>query len=189
MKEEEIKAKFINLAKKIKNKEIHLILSDDKQYQKINDILFITLLKEQNFKCIYISLNNEYRILQKRLNNLGIDSTNIYFIDGVSKTTGKLVKADNCTFLSSQHSLTELSLAITTAINTGQFDFLFFDSLSTLLIYNDLKTTEKFAHYMISKIRDNDLGSILISMKRDKETQTLIPILSQFCDGCIDASD
>ena len=170
MKEQEIRKKVIELSKKLKNKEIHVVLSSDTQYNKINDMLLTIIIKEQKLKCIYVSLNKEYKILQKRLNSLGIDSSKMYFIDG----TGKTVKADNCTFLSGPHSLTELSLAITEAINTGKFDFLFFDSISTLLIYNTIKTTEKFSHYMTSKIRDNNLGSIIISLKKDKEAEKAV---------------
>ena len=44
-------------------------------------------------------------------------------------------------------------IAITTAMNTGKFDFVFFDSLSTLLIYTDLKSAERFTQFMVSKIR------------------------------------
>ena len=186
MKEQEIREKIVGLVKKLKDKEIHIVVSDDKQYSKVNDILLTIMIKEQKLRCIYVSLNKEYSALQKRLCGLGIDDSKIFFIDGISKTTGKTVKANNCTFLSGPQSLTELSLAITAAINTGKFDFLFFDSISTLLIYNNVKTTEKFSHYMTSKIRDNNLGSIFISLKKDKETEKLIPILSQFCDGCIE---
>lgn len=183
-----MRERFIELAKKIRNKEVHVILLDDEQYNKVNDSLLIVLLKDQKLKCIYVSLNKEYKTLSKKIQSLGIQDSNIYFIEGVSKIIGKPVKANNCMFISSPTSLTELSLAITTTINTGKFDFLFFDSLSTLLVYNDQKTTEKFSHYIINKIRDNDLGSIIISLKNDEETKKLIPILSLFCDGCIDIS-
>lgn len=183
-----VSEKFIELAKRIRNKEIHVVLSDDKQYNKVNEILLTVMLKDEKLKCIYVSLNKEYKILSKKIQSLGIEDPSIYFIEGISKTVGKPVKANNCTFLSGPHSLTELSLAINTAINTGKFDFLFFDSLNTLLIYNDLKTVEKFSHYIINKIRDNDLGSIILSLKNDKEAEKLIPILSLFCDECIDVS-
>ncbi len=188
MKEKEIRKKILELAKRMRNKEIHVLLSDEKQYNQVNDMLLTILVKEKKFKCIYVSLNKGYKVLSKKMQSLGIDNSNIYFIDAISKTVGKPVTAVNCTFLSSSHLLTELSLAITAAINTGKFDFLFFDSLSTLLIYNEMKTAEKFSQYIINKIRENDLGSILISLKNDKEAQKLMPILTLFCDGCIDLS-
>ena len=62
--------------------------------------------------------------------------------------------------------------------------FVFLDSVSTLLIYNNLETTERFVHYMINKIRNMGFFVVLISIDEEKSNK-LIPILSQFCDKII----
>lgn len=189
MKEEKVNnKKLIRLAKKLNNKQINLILSSVKQYEIINNLLLAIALNNPHIKIIYVSLNKEYAVFSRKLRNSKIQDTNIYVIDGVSKHVNQNLKINNCMFLTNPHSLIELSLAITAAIEKGKFNFVFFDSLDTLFLYDTLNTIQQFGHYIISKIRNNELGCAIICLKHDEKAQGLIPILSQFCDSCIDLS-
>jgi len=136
--------------------------------------------QKQKVTGLYITLNKGYKTIIDTLKGQGVDTSRLYFIDGISQKEGNETKG-NCTFIPSPEWLTDLSLAITTAINTGKFNFLFLDSLNTILAYNNPKKTEKFIHYIISNIRKKNVGGIIFSVE-DVSTKKLIPFLSQFCD-------
>ena len=70
-------------------------------------------------------------------------------------------------YLSGPESLTDLSIAITVATNTGKYGFLLIDSLSTLLIYNDAHNTQKFAHYLISKMSSYGMTLAILTLDED----------------------
>lgn len=63
-------------------------------------------------------------------------------------------------------------------------EFIFFDSVTTLLIYNKQETVERFIHFFLNKIKNMNILMIIISVE-EKKTNKIIPILDQFCDGCI----
>ena len=115
----------------------------------------------------------------------GINQSKIYFIDGISKAAGESASPVNFTFISGLNSLTELSITITIALNTNNFDFLFFDSLDALLVYHDLETIERFSRYIIGKLNVSNIGGVILSSKLKGKERRLITILSSSCDNCI----
>ncbi|MBU0460862.1 MAG: hypothetical protein KJ771_08725, partial [Nanoarchaeota archaeon] len=92
--------------------------------------------------------------------------------------------ASNCIFLGRNKSLTALSMAMTQASKQKEMKFMFFDSVTTLLIYNKLDSAERFIHYFINKVRNLEILMIIMSVEEDK-TKKILPLLTQFCDGLI----
>ena len=168
----------------VKEKNVYLFCPCFEDYHIINKILLKELTIRYSLTGVYITLSQDYTTLQSHLKKKGIDVSKLYFIEGNIRKNGKTSRTGSCTSISS-NSLTELSLVITDTMNNGKFDFLFLDSISTLLMHNNIKTTELFIQYIISKLREYDLMGIFISLKEDEESNKLIPILSQFCDKCI----
>lgn len=190
MKLQNLQQEFAQLLKKSGSKKnIYLVSSGSRDCDAANEILLPILLREEKRAGIYVTLNKGYIVIKQKLEQQGVDTPRLYFIDGISKAGQKQGKADNCTFLSGPDSLTELSLVITQAINSGKFDFLFFDSLSTLLMYHDLKTIEKFNHYLISKLREYGVDCILVSLRQEGEEAKLISTVSRFCDYSLDIEE
>lgn len=71
--------------------------------------------------------------------------------------------AENCVFMKPQ-ALTDISIALTQAvegIGEGKERFLFLDTLSTLMIYNNDKVVGKFAHSIVNKIRNWSIKSVM----------------------------
>ena len=180
--EKSLQNKLASVAKK---KGIYLIISPPNKYKSVNATVlkYYTVKKKKNG--IYVSLNKGYESVIENLKEQGVEISRLYFIDGITRTIDKEKEAKNCTFISNPGQLTELSLAITTAANTKKFDFLFLDSVNTLLIYNDLKTTEKFTHYLTARIRSSNIGGIILSLDEESSNK-LIPIIIPFCDDSID---
>ena len=67
----------------------------------------------------------------------------------------------------------------------GEKKFLFFDSLSTLLIYNKPITVAKFIHFLSGKMRMWRVKGIIISLEKESDKE-LLSELSQFCDIRLD---
>lgn len=111
-----------------------------------------------------------------------IDTKRLLFIECTGQEQKS--KVNNCVSLKSNQSLTELSLSISEACKNKKNQFIFFDSVSTLLIYNNLETTERFIHYIVNRIKNLGLFMVLISIDEEKSNK-LLPILSQFCDKII----
>ena len=165
-------------------KGIYVIISNSNNYNQINKNLLIELLKKQKLHCLYVSLNKRRNIIKKDLQNLDIDISNIYFIDGVSTYSSKIDETKDCMIIKNINSLTEISLTITAAINNGYFDFIFFDSLNTLFLYHEIKSIEKFIHYLFNKFSAFGIIGIIISSAND-ETTKIMPLLVQISNKVI----
>ena len=173
------------LLKELKDsKKTYLIVNKSENFQSGNIMILNHLIVKMKLCGIYVTLNRPYPSISTFLEKDNIDVSKLFFVDCTGNNLAKNIKTDKCNFLNNSQSLTELSLTITKLINLGKFDFLFLDSISTLLVYNNLETTEKFMHYLINKLRVLNIGGVMISLNEDKSNK-LIPVISQFCDKII----
>lgn len=183
MNKTNLKKKIVSEFLKIKSKKgIYTFISKAEDYSAVNQEIMLFLTKNQKSSGIYVTLNKSHCHLAKELENRGINTKKILFIDNNEEGNG--CGAQNCIFLGRNKSLTALSMAMTEASKNPSMKFIFFDSLTTLLIYNELETTKRFVHYFINKIKNLDILMIIMSVEEEK-TKKLVPILYQFCDGVI----
>jgi|SRR3989344_4879554 len=167
-----------------KEKKIGVVLIKPEDYREATIIISEYFLSRLKLKGIYVTLNMPYYSILENLKKNDINSSKLYFIDCVSKQASGFKNIKNCCFVENPESLTELSLAITEAINTGNFNFLVFDSISTMLMYNDLKIVERFVHYAINKLRSYDMDGALLFIN-DEKSKELANVIMQFCDKFI----
>jgi len=120
------------------------------------------------------------------LEQKGINTKKLFFIDLITSEISEATeKIDNCLFMESPKSLTDLSIALSEAVKSMPGDkFIFLDTLSTLLVYNQLTTVTKFAHFLTSKMRQWDINGLLVSMEKETDPN-LQAQLAQFCDKVI----
>ena len=133
---------------------------------------------------VYVSLNIPYENLKDRLKTAKVDSKKIIFIDAVTETAGgKITKTKECLYINSPKSLSDISIAMDQAIMAipSKDKFLFFDSLSTLLLYNSVDVVAQFVHFLSSKMRVWKVKGIIISLKRTDD-KNLINELKTLCD-------
>ncbi|MDI6737431.1 MAG: ATPase domain-containing protein [Nanoarchaeota archaeon] len=159
-----------------------------KEYQKTNIGLVKHFTTKENIPGVYVTLNKPYENMKILLEKSGVDTRKIIFIDAVSKTTGgKITKTKNCLYMGNPENLSDLSIAMDQAVRAlpGKEKFLFFDSLSTLLVYSSIPTVAQFIHFLATKMRAWKVKGIIISLER-KQDRDLIEELSQFCDVVID---
>lgn len=133
---------------------------------------------------IYVTLNKPYSVLSKNFDKAGISAQSLFFVDGITNVPAVQEHATH-TCLGSGVDLSNLCIGISRAV--GKFTeekFLFLDSLSTLLIYNDSKAVAKFAHLLTEKMRRwNSSGSLLtVEMNAERD---VVSQLAPFCDTVV----
>lgn len=180
-------AKIQKELKSLPNGYIILILVDAVNYVRVNLEILKYLLNKKKIPGIYITVNRPYENMVKTLEQNGIDTKKLFFIDAITQTVGgNPERKDSVIFVASPQNLTDVGIALSEALESikASDKFLFLDSLSTLLIYNSTGTIAKFSHFIASKMRLEGFKGIFISIEKETD-ETLIKTLSQFCDKTI----
>ncbi len=130
----------------------------------------------------YISLSRPYQSLVSNFKKMKVDTDSIFFIDTSTKMTGKTdIQADNCLFIESPSALTNLSIAVGKVVEASEPQYIFFDSLSALLIYNPEQMIIKFTKDLINKIRAKNSKMVLVCLN-GKDEANIIEKISMFVD-------
>ncbi len=167
---------------------VALATVDAEHYQETNIALVHYLTAVDGTPGVYVTLNKPFNTMEAIFRRNTINTDMIIFIDAVTKTTGgNIEKTNKCLFIGSPENLSDISLAMDQAVRAipGEKKFLFFDSLSTLLIYNKPATVAKFIHFLSGKMRMWHVKGIIISLEKESDKE-LLSELSQFCDIRLD---
>ncbi|MEK6958153.1 MAG: ATPase domain-containing protein [archaeon] len=137
--------------------------------------------------CIYITFNTGFGKLESGFARENINTENIRFVDLISKTAGsRLEKKKNVSYLDGPSDLTELILLAEKLLNEAEQkkSFIILDSVSTMLVYNDSSTIEKFLHALLEKI--NGFGATAILLSSDLTGhEEITSTISQFVDKMV----
>ena len=132
---------------------------------------------------LYITLNKPAAVLRPYLENAGVSLGTLVFLDSVTNTPEQ--ETDTCSFLGRMRELADLSIAISKMISKQEnVRFVLFDSVSTLLIYNDPKSVARFCHLIAEKLRGWGISGAFISMQLS-EGMDMVAQISQFCDAFV----
>jgi hypothetical protein len=168
------------IRKAIESKEIMIFVIPESNYwNSLSEIA--KALSEAHPKTCHISLNKPISTVVQEFEKNGLDIKKFFFIDCV----GKEPDTADVIHVSSPKALTELSISIKKTLGKGGIKSALFDSLSTLLIYEDSSTVIKFAHSIISAFRSKGTKAILTSLKGDTKSE-LIKDLSMFADVIVE---
>jgi len=155
--------------------------------QLYNETILEIVQELSQKKVCYISLNKTRDSLIDLFSKKGVNVNNIGFIDAITKTIMDYPdETENCTYISSPGALTELAIAITKFLKLG-FDYLIFDSLTNLLIYQKRAPIEKFMSNLINKIRNTETRAIFCALGV-QEQQLLLEQCGMFVDNVVDNS-
>jgi hypothetical protein len=135
---------------------------------------------------IIVSANRPYSNLISILNKNGVNLSKLFILDCVSKNLNGEVEADNVLFLENLSSLTDISLSISEHLKkvNGNKKFVFFDSVTTMLIHNKPYIFARFVHNILTRMRLKGVGGILVSLK-DKTNKEIRAEIAQLCDKVI----
>jgi KaiC/GvpD/RAD55 family RecA-like ATPase len=138
-----------------------------------------------NQNIAYVTLNKTSDSLLELFRKNKIKTDRIVFIDAISKTIKNVPnQSEKVYYVTSPGSLTELSLTISKFLSHN-FDYLIFDSLTNLLIYENKAPVAKFVSALVNKIRESKTKALFYALSV-KEQESLIKESSMFVDKVID---
>ena len=166
-----------------KNFSILLMMPKEK-YESVYLLLTKKLLKEFG-KGIYVTVNKESAELISEMKDEKINTDKIIFVDAVTEMVSEdEVEDTNVSYLSSPNDLMEMDVTIEEKMGDVKDGFLIFDSLTTLAVYNDEKTVEKFVHSLSQKTKGSKICDVFLIMKHSREE--FVETISQFFDKIVE---
>lgn len=128
------------------------------------------ILKQLSSKRVaVVSLNKTYESIIELCKKHKIPTKNCFFIDCISKTIKEVGDHRHVVFCTAPSALTEISLVLTEVIDSGEIDYIVFDSLSTLNVYADEvgEAGFRFAAHIMNKVRDSKTKLIWVCVDSD----------------------
>lgn len=162
------------------------IVTTGKSYNITKIDLLKFLINQNNLHGLYITINAPCTTVGKVLMQNNIDVSKLYFIDVMEKEN--LVETEHgkaCLGNSNPMNLTVLEINVKKVLKGHEeINFVLLDSLTTLLIYNNMNVILRFIHSLKNNIES--LGKYLIViLVEDEETKELIPHLSQLLEKMV----
>lgn len=162
----------VNLKKTIGNSRVVLLITPTSTYsQEIIDLL--KQLGESYNRICYVSLNRYCTNLKSLFETSKIEMKKFFIIDCVSKDVIGPKKPKNCELLTGPSELNEIKLSVSKNLKAGKCDALFFDSLSTLLLYNDDDLTVKFVRNLVKQLVEANCTAVFTVIEVDKKDATI----------------
>ncbi len=137
-----------------------------------NIVLAIVESGSYNEKCVqaasalsgkavcYVTLSKTHDALRESFTKGGVDTKNFVFIDAISQTIRKAPsQEDGCYFASSPGALTEISMLVSKCLR-HKFEYLVFDSISGLAIYQRNAPVARFISNIINQSRENNAKAL-----------------------------
>jgi hypothetical protein len=179
----------VDILKEITQNRFLLILLEEKEYvSKLLEI--IKSVQKTKTKVCYVCLSKPYADVVEDLKEQGIDTGNFFFIDTLSSYYGKPMPSENCIFVTKPNDLAGISIAVRKAVERNQCIVILFDTISTLLIYEESFPIVKFTHSLLSEEEKTGTTKLFIVLKGDsvskEESQRLVKDLAMFADKTLE---
>ena len=173
---------MMDIQKELSKNQVLLLVAPADGY---NELVLQSIRKLSKSTVCYVTLSKTFDSMKELFQKKKIGTENIVFIDAISKTIRQMPdQADGCYFVSSPNSLTELEIAILKVQRHG-FEYLVFDSLSTLLIYQKNTPVAKFVSALANNARKNGTKALFYAVKSPEQSQ-MVSDVSTFVDKVID---
>jgi hypothetical protein len=164
------------------NSKVSLLILENENYDKGISILLKKMAYDYE-KSMYVALNETIEEMENRFYEEKIEKKKFVAIDALTLSSKSInqKKYENCIFVASPNALVELSLAITQGINNWKAKAILFDSVSTLLIYENEKTVSRFVRSIIGKIRASGIDAYFTVLAGDSKKE-VVNDLKSFVD-------
>ena len=167
-----------------KNKTLLLVMPST----DYNNIIIDMMRKISGHSVCYVTLNKTFSSLKELFEKNKINTDSILFIDAISKTIkSEPDQTRGCYFCSSPGALTEISVSISRILN-HKFEYLIFDSLTNLLIYQKKEPVAHFLSALANKIRESDTKAVFYALSINSQDE-LIKETEMFVDKVIELKD
>ena len=149
----------------------------------------IPLLQMFEMKGVYISASRGAAEVIQAFESVGIDVSQIQFIDLVSSGIlgGTNVPYNNVHFVDSPIMLESILLRTLYILQTNQSErnFVFVDSVNALAIYNDDRMLAEYLHTFINTFRQREILSVVLNVP-DQTPPLVLSNLDLYCTDLID---
>jgi hypothetical protein len=164
-----------------------LISSKSEDHTRVVSKTLDIFVNQHGMGGVYISVSRPYESIASAMKATNIPSNDIYFIDCISQMAGKGQRGggdENVVCVENPSSLEEISMYLDRMLSKVQKPkkFLFLDSLTSLLIFITDKSVKEFTHFLINKIRLENIAGIILSIEK-KEAEDLVKTLTPMCDA------
>ena len=163
---------------------IVLLLADSRKLKQTNTAV-IKELTSNGYSVMLISVTLPNIVIRRTYEAAEIDMSKIYIVDAVTKYSGGPTVPDDphCKYNSNPGNLTDIGIVITEGIKTqpGDKKCLFFDDISTMLLYSPSVTISKFLHFITNKLRLFDVAGVFLAVEKGLDPALLTQI-STFAD-------
>jgi hypothetical protein len=134
----------------------------------------------QGYTLVVVTTSYPFMILRKLYEQQGLDLSRIYFIDAITRYSlgSNPDSAEHCRFVSNPSNLTDLGIAITEQLHAVPDDkiCLFFDSVSTLVLYLPSESISKFIHFVTTKLRLLTHSGIFLAVEKGLDPMLLTQV-------------
>lgn len=175
-----------SIAGSIDDGEVVLLVSPSDRVDAINTEI-VTHYTAQGGICVYVNVSKPYTTLEHRFEKAGADTDNIFYIDCATSLAGADVGRAGNVIFRNPAELTNISLTIENALESlpgGRDRVLLFDTLSTLMLYNDDRMVSKFAHSLMTRLRNWEAKSIILTVSEETDPR-IMSQLRQFADRVV----
>ncbi len=170
--------------KEITKNRVVLFLIPNKIYQV--ELLRITKsVADKWSKILYISLNKPAEKVIETFGENNIDTKKFLFVDAITKGVKPNVSDHGITYINSPKNYEQFNIELNQILEKEKFECLIFDSLSTMLTYQDEKIIIRFAHDLLTRLIVAHASGEVICLLKDINT-ALVKNISMFADGVVD---
>ena len=149
----------------------------------------VSLLQMFEMGGVYISASRGASEIIQAFETIGIDVSNIHFIDLVSSGIlgGTNVQYNNVSFVDSPIMLESILLRTLYWLRTAPNlrNFVFIDSVNSLAIYNEEKMLAEYLHTFINTFRQREVLSVILNIP-DQVPPSVLSNLDLYCTDLVD---
>jgi len=183
----------MELLKNTSEDKFVLVMLSEKQYEKKLEEL-VRNAESNNAKICYVCLSKPVDDVIASLKNLKISIGKFFFIDILSSHYKSRESMENCIFIGEgTHKLGLIKNAIGRAISEKGCGMVIFDTISSLLVYEQTHDIVRFTHDLTTEEKQQNINNVFIILKEGGEMQgycnSLIGDLKMFADKSIDFVD
>jgi hypothetical protein len=175
-------------AEDLEKKKIFLVLSPAASVRQHN-IEIIKTVSSFGFHTVVVTTNFPYSVLKKLYEQNGISLEHVTFIDTVTQySMGTVHNIPGVVrYVNNPANLTDMGIAVTEILKelSGKKVCIFYDSISTMLVYLSSPNISKFIHFVTNKLRLMDISGIFLAVEKGLDPQ-LLSQLTTFVDEIID---
>jgi archaellum biogenesis ATPase FlaH len=184
------------ISKIIEKPDVTLVFISKENYHE--SLMEMTKTLSQTYKICYVTLTEPFKSLVEELKKKNAKLSKVFFIDCISvlalQNMGKMINVDSGTirekgvvYVITPRALDLLMMEINAVITNLKPDVIIFDSLTTLVLYNDSERVLQRIHNLTPSIKLAGSKMILTCAQEDKD-QAFVKDLEMFVDNVVNLS-